>query len=194
MALEDWIDLKRILPQIGQCDDGAYDAAACQNLDCLRDEVANIYDILTLTGNNGDPTYTDSGSGDDLGELVVVMDEIPPGEHESCANTVNVTVRACWPNTSDNVGASGVNRAYNYRIFVYCTEPGGSPVLLDTATFQRSFNTPESASGDCESRVFTWSGLACTGQISVQVDPITQSGVSFGGFSATAEAFCTIEQ
>jgi hypothetical protein len=193
MALEDWIDLKRIQPQIGQCDDGAYDAAACQNLECLRDEVANIYDILTLTGNNGDPTYTDTGSGENLGEAVVVMDEIPAGQHQACTNTVRVTARVCWPNTSDNAGASGENRFYNYTISVYCTEPGGAPVLLDSATFANSFNTPESAPAACESRTFSWAGLSCTGQISVEVTAVSQSGVSFDEFTAVAEAYCTAE-
>ena len=194
MALEDWIDLKRIQPQIGQCDDGAYDAAACQNLECLRDEVANIYDILTLTGNNGTADYTDtvtdgqSDSSEGNADFEPVMDEIPPGVHSECSNTITVTTRFCGAGSGDNTTST----TGQFRVELYCEpERGGTPVLMGTSTH----TAPVTYSGGdvtCSSQPHTFSGISCTGRLLVKVFRTAGNvlDLSNGTWTSAAQAFC----
>ena len=186
----EWPDLELAKPQLGQCDDGAFDEAVCQALNCLRDNVDNIFDILTLSGAGGDPTYSDSGNGG-TDDVTVVMDEIPAGQHSQCANTVTVDTSVCYPDTSDNVGASGVDRRYAYQLRVVCIPHDGSGrSTLATASVSDSFNTAESQPGACIDESFTFSNLPCVGQITVELVTVSTSGIDSASFDAVATANC----
>ena len=195
MSFDNWIECQNVLPNINQCDDGAFDSAMCQNLNCLRDEVQNIIDTLILGGAGGgvggDPAFTDTGSGTGENETFVVQDEIPPGVHDVCNSMVEVTPRVC----SRSSGPDESSQAdFNYNINVFCQPtPGAAMQLLSTTLFSGSVEY-NPGQVDCASSTIMFSGLSCTGQLFVSMVWVSgDSGlIDRGGVSFTAETdtFC----